>query len=70
MRLDRVEGRTDVSASPDASRRRFAGTLREQRAILQAFDCSLGQGFLFARPLEAEQLRAVLAESRGAEVGS
>jgi diguanylate cyclase (GGDEF)-like protein len=34
----------------------------EQRAILQAFDCSLGQGFLFARPLEAVQLRAMLQQ--------
>jgi EAL domain-containing protein (putative c-di-GMP-specific phosphodiesterase class I) len=34
----------------------------EQEAILRAFDCPLGQGFLFARPLEAEALRALLGE--------
>jgi diguanylate cyclase (GGDEF)-like protein len=34
----------------------------EQHAMLRAFDCPLGQGFLFARPLEAEQLRALLDE--------
>ena len=34
----------------------------EQQAILRALDCPLGQGFLFARPLEAEQLRALLDE--------
>jgi diguanylate cyclase (GGDEF)-like protein len=41
----------------------------EQQAILRAFDCTLGQGFLFARPLEPAQLRAMLEESRGAGVG-
>jgi EAL domain-containing protein (putative c-di-GMP-specific phosphodiesterase class I) len=41
----------------------------EQHAILRAFDCPLGQGFLFARPMEAEQLRALLRERRGARVG-
>lgn len=35
----------------------------EQHAILRAFDCPLGQGFLFARPLEAGDLRAMLAAS-------
>jgi EAL domain-containing protein (putative c-di-GMP-specific phosphodiesterase class I) len=33
----------------------------EQHAILRAFDCPLGQGFLFSRPLEAEGLREILA---------
>ncbi|MEA2360980.1 MAG: hypothetical protein QOD71_125 [Thermoleophilaceae bacterium] len=40
----------------------------EQQAILRAFDCPLGQGFLFARPMEAEQLREMLGEGRGAQV--
>ncbi len=34
----------------------------EQQAILRAFDCELGQGFLFARPLEAPGLHALLGE--------
>ena len=34
----------------------------EQHAILRAFDCELGQGFLFARPLEASGLHALLEE--------
>jgi EAL domain-containing protein (putative c-di-GMP-specific phosphodiesterase class I) len=34
----------------------------EQHAILRAFNCPLGQGFLFAGPLEAEQLHAMLNE--------
>jgi len=37
----------------------------EQEAILRAFDCPLGQGFLFARPLGAEALRALLRERAG-----
>jgi diguanylate cyclase (GGDEF)-like protein len=40
----------------------------EQQAILRAFDCPLGQGFLFARPLEAEALRAMLSGRRAARV--
>jgi diguanylate cyclase (GGDEF)-like protein len=40
----------------------------EQQAILRAFDCPLGQGFLFARPMEAAQLRAMLGQGRGAKV--
>jgi diguanylate cyclase (GGDEF)-like protein len=38
----------------------------EQQAILRAFDCPLGQGFLFARPLEAEGLREMLASPAAA----
>jgi diguanylate cyclase (GGDEF)-like protein len=38
----------------------------EQEAILRAFDCPLGQGFLFARPLEVEALRALLRERASA----
>jgi len=38
----------------------------EQEAILRAFDCPLGQGFLFARPLEVEALRALLREHASA----
>jgi diguanylate cyclase (GGDEF)-like protein len=38
----------------------------EQEAILRAFDCQLGQGFLFARPLEADALRALLRERASA----
>ena len=37
----------------------------EQEAILRAFDCPLGQGFLFARPLEVEALRTLLRERAG-----
>jgi EAL domain-containing protein (putative c-di-GMP-specific phosphodiesterase class I) len=37
----------------------------EQEAILRAFDCPLGQGFLFARPLEVKALRALLRERAG-----
>jgi EAL domain-containing protein (putative c-di-GMP-specific phosphodiesterase class I) len=40
----------------------------QQHAMLRAFDCPLGQGFLFARPLEAEHLRELLGERR--EVGA
>jgi EAL domain-containing protein (putative c-di-GMP-specific phosphodiesterase class I) len=40
----------------------------EQQAILRGFDCPLGQGFLFARPMEAAQLRTMLGEGRGAKV--
>jgi diguanylate cyclase (GGDEF)-like protein len=40
----------------------------EQQAILRAFDCPLGQGFLFARPMEAAQLRSMLGQGRGAKV--
>ena len=42
----------------------------EQHAILRAFDCPLGQGFLFARPLEAERLREMLADLREARVSA
>jgi EAL domain-containing protein (putative c-di-GMP-specific phosphodiesterase class I) len=42
--------------------------LPEQHAMLRAFGCALGQGFLFARPLEAEQLRELLGERREARV--
>jgi diguanylate cyclase (GGDEF)-like protein len=38
----------------------------EQEAILRAFDCPLGQGFLYARPLEPEALRALLRDRAGA----
>jgi EAL domain-containing protein (putative c-di-GMP-specific phosphodiesterase class I) len=38
----------------------------EQQALLRAFGCPLGQGFLFARPMEAAQLHATLAEPRRA----
>jgi diguanylate cyclase (GGDEF)-like protein len=41
----------------------------EQQAMLQAFGCPLGQGFLFARPLEVEQLYAMLDEGRRVHVG-
>jgi diguanylate cyclase (GGDEF)-like protein len=34
----------------------------EQQAILRAFDCPLGQGYLFSRPLDSHQLRQVLQE--------
>jgi diguanylate cyclase (GGDEF)-like protein len=42
----------------------------EQQAILRAFDCPLGQGFLFARPLEAKGLRAMLAAPAAASRSS
>jgi diguanylate cyclase (GGDEF)-like protein len=32
----------------------------EQRAILRAFDCALGQGFLFARPMPGADLQGLL----------
>jgi diguanylate cyclase (GGDEF)-like protein len=34
----------------------------EQQAILRAFACQLGQGFLFSPPVESRELRAMLAE--------
>ena len=40
----------------------------EQEAILRAFDCPLGQGFLFSRPLEAPQLREMLRERQSVRV--
>jgi diguanylate cyclase (GGDEF)-like protein len=40
----------------------------EQHAMLRAFGCALGQGFLFARPLEAEQLRELLGHRRDTRV--
>jgi EAL domain-containing protein (putative c-di-GMP-specific phosphodiesterase class I) len=40
----------------------------EQKAILRAFDCPLGQGFLFERALEASALRSILCERRPARV--
>jgi EAL domain-containing protein (putative c-di-GMP-specific phosphodiesterase class I) len=40
----------------------------EQQAILRAFDCPLGQGFLFARPMPSPDLRELLAAPRGAQV--
>jgi diguanylate cyclase (GGDEF)-like protein len=40
----------------------------EQAAVLRALDCQFGQGFLFARPMEAERLRALLTEGRGVPV--
>jgi diguanylate cyclase (GGDEF)-like protein len=42
----------------------------EQQAILRAIGCPLGQGFLFARALEAEQLRELLASWRGDQVSA
>jgi diguanylate cyclase (GGDEF)-like protein len=41
----------------------------EQEAMLRAFGCPLGQGFLFARPLEPQQLHAMLAGRPGTRVG-
>jgi EAL domain-containing protein (putative c-di-GMP-specific phosphodiesterase class I) len=38
----------------------------EQQALLRAFDCQLGQGFLLARPLEPARLRELLRSARGA----
>jgi diguanylate cyclase (GGDEF)-like protein len=40
--------------------------LPEQRDALQALGCRLGQGFLFARPLELPALQALLLEQRRA----
>ena len=40
----------------------------EQQAMLRAFDCPFGQGFLFARPLEAERLRELLVQRRDVRV--
>jgi EAL domain-containing protein (putative c-di-GMP-specific phosphodiesterase class I) len=37
----------------------------EQETELQGLGCRLGQGFLFARPLDATALGALLAERRG-----
>jgi diguanylate cyclase (GGDEF)-like protein len=38
----------------------------EQQAILRAFSCPLGQGFLFSPPVESERLRERLAHERAA----
>ena len=35
-----------------------------QRDALRALDCPLGQGFLFARPLETASFRALLREQQ------
>jgi hypothetical protein len=42
--------------------------LPEQHAMLRALGCALGQGFLFARPLEVEQLRELLGQWRDTRV--
>ena len=39
-----------------------------QQAILRAFDCPLGQGFLFARPMPSLDLRELLAAPSGVQV--
>jgi hypothetical protein len=36
--------------------------------MLRALGCALGQGFLFARPLEVEQLRELLGQWRDTRV--
>jgi diguanylate cyclase (GGDEF)-like protein len=38
----------------------------EQQAILRAFACQLGQGFLFSAPVESRQLREMLAQQHAA----
>ena len=44
--------------------------LTEQRDALHALGCRLGQGFLFARPLELPALRALLREQRRSAAAS
>ena len=34
----------------------------QQERLLRTFDCQYGQGFLFARPMPADDLRAILAD--------
>ncbi|MEA2331033.1 MAG: hypothetical protein QOH58_1171 [Thermoleophilaceae bacterium] len=41
--------------------------LPEQQEILLGLDCPLGQGFLFARPMESTQLRARIGERRATQ---
>jgi diguanylate cyclase (GGDEF)-like protein len=40
----------------------------EQHEILRAFECPLGQGFLFSRPVDAHQLRTMLAQPHGTKL--
>ena len=40
----------------------------DQRAFLQAQGCEEGQGYLYARPLTADAVAALLREQQGADV--
>lgn len=40
-----------------------------QEAFLREHGCDFGQGFLFSKPLPAEELTALIAALKGAAVG-
>jgi len=63
---DAALGRTIVALAETLGLRTVAEGIEEpaQRERLQAMGCDMGQGYLFARPLDATALQALLAEGR------
>jgi EAL domain-containing protein (putative c-di-GMP-specific phosphodiesterase class I) len=63
---DAALGRTIVALAETLGLRTVAEGIEEpvQRERLQAMGCDMGQGFLFARPLDATALQALLSEGR------
>jgi EAL domain-containing protein (putative c-di-GMP-specific phosphodiesterase class I) len=72
---DAALGRTIVALAQTLGLRTVAEGIEDsvQRELLGAMGCESGQGYLFARPLDARALQALLAEGRclgtPAEVG-